>query len=532
MNFNFAVRLCSIVLAATAFSAAAAAQGNSYRQAALVSDVPALAPNFDPALSNPWGIAFAPGQPFRIAVNHGGSFQSYDATGVRQIFSGVVAPPSAGTPPSRPTGVVANSTALFIPLCSLSSPFLFATEDGTVSGEYADSRGDILATTLLVIDHSAQAAVYTGLAILTPTCCAPFLAVANFHNGVIETYTGAFAPLATPGTFTDPNLPAGYAPYNLQVIGTQLFVTYALQDQAGLKPVFGTNNGIVDIFDLEGNFVKRFVSNTSLNAPWGVAQASANFGVFSNDILVGNSGDGTISAFDPLTGEFMGQLRDTNGNTILDSGLHGMVFGSGGGNDADTLFITESLDTGNQGVFAAITAAPPATAADFSVSATPMSTTVTAAQSATFMLTATPTANFAGVVSFTCMAPAGITCGFNPASVNTANGAANTTLTAATSTTATYSPMTGMLAPGFILGGLGVLGAGLARRRKAGGSRGGVSRWLFAVAALALSLGACAGCGGYGNKNYVAPNHGTASIMVTAQAGTVSHTTTLTLTVQ
>jgi uncharacterized protein (TIGR03118 family) len=130
---------------------------------------------------------------------------------------------------------------------------------------------------------------------------------------LIEPYTQAFIPLAPPGSFTEPNLPAGYAPFNIQQVGSRVFVTYAMQDHAKHDPVNAAGNGIVDIFGLEGNFVKRFASNGTLNSPWGVTQASAGFGQFSDDILIGNFGDGTINAFDPTSGTFLGQLKDQAG---------------------------------------------------------------------------------------------------------------------------------------------------------------------------------------------------------------------------
>jgi len=128
---------------------------------------------------------------------------------------------------------------------------------------------------------------------------------ANFNIGLVETYTTGFAGVTPPGSFTDPNLPVGYAPFNIQPIGNQVFVTYAVQNSAKHDPVKTAGNGIVSVFNLDGTFVKRFASNGVLNAPWGVVQASANFGAFSNDILIGNFGDGTINAF------------DANGNSLV-----------------------------------------------------------------------------------------------------------------------------------------------------------------------------------------------------------------------
>lgn len=158
------------------------------------------------------------------------------------------------------------------------------------------------------------------MVILSPACCAPFLVVANFHSGSIEAFTQDFAPLSPPGTFTDPNLSAGYAPFNIQQLGSFVFVTCAVQDAAKHDPVNAAGNGIVNIFDLEGNFVERSLQNGPLNSPWGVVRASASFGQFSNDALIGNFGDGTINAFD-VDGNFLGQLKDQTGATITNASL-------------------------------------------------------------------------------------------------------------------------------------------------------------------------------------------------------------------
>ena len=185
---------CCILFGSVA--AKATTPGNNYRQTNLVSGIPGLGLNLDPALVRPWGLASSPGQPFRVANNQSGNFRSYDATGRSLIFAGNIASPGGNTTiHARPSGIAANSTGLFAPHGSLASPFLFATQDGTVSGEYADAAGDILATTILAVDNSARGAVYTGIAVLSPSCCAPFLAVADFHGGFVDTFTGTFDPL-------------------------------------------------------------------------------------------------------------------------------------------------------------------------------------------------------------------------------------------------------------------------------------------------------------------------------------------------
>ncbi len=161
--------------------------------------------------------------------------------------------------------------------------------------------------------------------------------------------------MVLPGAFTDPDLPPGFAPFGIQVIGRQVFVTYALQDALKHDPVVGAGNGIVNIFDMDGNFVKRFAMGEGLNAPWGIAQASANFGSFSNDILIGNVGDGTISAFDPASGRFIGTLLDGDGIAIAAVGINALAFRADGFGDPDTLYFTSQVNSAENGIFGAIT---------------------------------------------------------------------------------------------------------------------------------------------------------------------------------
>jgi uncharacterized protein (TIGR03118 family) len=333
----------------------ASKQPGGYQQTDLVSSTLHEAARTQPSLI-PWGLAVAPGEGFTIVNTGAGVFATYDGSGDELSLAALVAGPPQLQANPGPSAIVANPTGTFVaPGSALPSPFLFATLDGTISGQYADSNGDILQTTLLAVDNSAQGAVYTGLAILTPDCCAPILAVANFNAGFVETYTGLFEPLGIPGAFIDSNLPAGYAPFNLQVVGSQVFVTYAEQNAARNAPAEGAGNGIVDIYGLDGTFVKRFVSHGALNAPWGVAQASAEFGPFSNDILIANFGDGTINAFDPVTGDLAGQLTNAAGNAIVNPDLHGIVFGVQGAGDPNTLYFTAGV-AGGSGLFGSIAA--------------------------------------------------------------------------------------------------------------------------------------------------------------------------------
>ena len=282
------------------------AQQSGYSQTNLVADTAGIASHTDSQLSNPWGIAAFPGQPFWIANNNGGTSTLYDASGNKNSL--VVRIPTASVNPCSmgcPTGIVASSFSADFG----GAQFLFDTEDGIL---VSWSQG-VAGTT--VVDNSAAGAVYKGLALLS-NGAGNFLLAANFRSGKVDVFDRAFKPASLGGSFTDPNLPAGFAPHGIHIINNQVFVAYAMQDGPKHDPVIGAGNGVVDIFDINGNFVRRFASAGVLNAPWGVALSPANFGQFSNTILVGNFGDGTINAFDS-NGNSIGQLTDTGGHALV-----------------------------------------------------------------------------------------------------------------------------------------------------------------------------------------------------------------------
>ena len=320
----------------------------AYRVTGLVVNTPG-ATHQSPNLLNPWGIAFLPGGNFFVAENASGLVDSYDAVGNPSGGTQIPAPPSSPDPFSRPTGIVAIPEADFGPLGGASFQFLVAADNGTIWG-FSTTTG-LPQTASKFVDSSSSAARYTGLAVLRPSCCGAFLAVANFGQGTVDTFTRVGDPLSlsplVANPFVDPNLPAGYAPFNIQKVGDLAVVTYAKKDGAG-NPIAAQGLGIVNFFDQTGNFVTRFISEGGeAFAPWGVARASASFGPFSDDILIANAGaDGTINAFDPATGNFLGQLTDGTGNPLLFVGMHGLAFRDDGVGDANTLY---NLDAGASG---------------------------------------------------------------------------------------------------------------------------------------------------------------------------------------
>ena len=356
---------------ALASPATAGSKEKFYQQTNLVSDLPGRAAHTDTHLVNPWGMALADTGPFWVSDNGTGVATLYDGTG--QPF---LPPPSSPLvvtiPGSTPTGQVFNPQAFvsmssdFIVKDSVSgksgpSFFIFATEDGTISGWNPfvppPPAGGFSTKAIRVVDNSATGAVYKGLA-LGRTPAGNFLYAANFHAGNIDVFDKDFKPVSLAGSFSDPEIPAGFAPFNIQNLGNQLYVTYAKQDAAKHDDVAGEGNGFVNVFDTSGNFIQRIASRGKLNSPWGLALAPAGFGKFSHDLLIGNFGDGRINAFDLSTDTRRGQLRDLDGKPITIDGLWALTFGRDGQSNGPTnlLFFTAGIDKEQHGLFGSLKA--------------------------------------------------------------------------------------------------------------------------------------------------------------------------------
>ena len=335
--------------------------GTGFVQTNLVADVAGVAANTDSNLLNPWGVAFAPTGPFWVSDNHAGVSTLYDGSGKpfptpTPLVVTVPAPPGSSDP-AAPTGIVFNGTADFVVTDgSKSGPslFIFSTEDGTISGW---SQGVNVGAAILTVDNSGSDAIYKGLALGTNQS-GNFLFATDFHNGHIDVFDKNFAPATLPGSFADPNIPAGFAPFGIHNIGDLLYVTYAKQDENKEDDERGRGNGYVDIFNTNGGLVQRFASQGTLNSPWGVALAPASFGQFSNALLVGNFGDGRINAFNTNSGAFLGQLADTHGAPIVIDGLWALTFGNGAtAGSKTTLFFTAGPGDEEHGLFGSLEAA-------------------------------------------------------------------------------------------------------------------------------------------------------------------------------
>lgn len=321
-----------------------------YVQNNLVSDIPGLATVTDSRLVNPWGISYAPTGPFWISDAGSGLTTLYNGAGTPQSLVVTIPGPGGGAP-SVPTGQVFNTAAGSGAFNG--DLFIFAGATGVITGW----RGALGTNAEILANNSATGASYLGVAVGT-VGANNYLYAANFGNGRIDVLPAAGAsPIA--GSFLDPSLPAGYAPFNIQNVGGSLFVTYALVGSDG-DEVKGAGLGFVNRFDLNGNLVSRFASNGVLDAPWGLARApTTGFGAFSGDLLVGNFGDGTINAFNFATGAFHGTLTDLSGNPIVNEGLWGITFGNGANaGRTDTLYVAAGIRDETHGLFAAISSVP------------------------------------------------------------------------------------------------------------------------------------------------------------------------------
>ena len=328
-----------------------------YVQHNLVSDVPLLADNTDPNLVNPWGAFPLPA--IWICNNKTGTFNVYSADGTPSATQTSV-PPAPGKPaPGRCTGTVRNlNNAAFQSSPGVNGTFITATEDGVIAVRVG-------ATNVIKIDNSASGAVYKGLAISNnPLINNPpdLIYAANFHSGKIEVYDGTYTAATLAGSFTDPGVPAGFAPFNITNLGGKLYVAYAKQDASAQNDVAGAGNGYVSVFDLNGNLLQHLISNGQLNSPWGMVIAPATFGEFANDLLVGNFRDGTINAYDAASGQYFGTVVDPSGKPIANIGLWALWFGGGGnGGDVTKLYFTAGISNGtgiqSHGLFATISVA-------------------------------------------------------------------------------------------------------------------------------------------------------------------------------
>ena len=375
------ILLAGLAFSSLAFSshqAAHASGGNSnqfYVQTNLVSDLPNIAKFQDPSLVNSWGLAHGPNTPWFVADNGTGVSTKYDGQGRPLPFRNplvITIPTPPGVTTAAPTGIVFNDVNgtnpddFVVSKNGQSGPsiFMFATEDGTISGWNPNVAPK---NAILVVDRSKvkmgkfTGAVYKGLAIGRSNN-QDFIYATDFRFGKVEMFDANFKLVRS---FTDPDLGKQcnlnnlknqcFAPFGIRNIGGNLFVTFALQKVGKHDDKAGLGNGFVDVFDTAGNMLFRFASRGKLNSPWGLTLTPSDFGPLSNDLLVGNFGDGHINIFNPNTHAFLGQLPDQAGDPIVINGLWGIDFGNGNqAGELDELFFASGLNDEANGLFGKI----------------------------------------------------------------------------------------------------------------------------------------------------------------------------------
>lgn len=317
----------------------------------LVSDTAGPAPTADASLVNGWGLSAGPTTPWWVSNNATNTSTLYNGSGAKQALTVAV--------PGGPTGTVFNGVATDFVITqngkSAAARFLFATEAGMILGW---SPAVNAATAIPGVDRSATGAIYKGL-----TTMSDRLYATDFHNGRVDVFDAAFAPVAS-ATFKDPKLPKGYAPFGIQALGGSIFVTYAKQDAQKKNETDGNGLGYVDQFTPDGALVARVASggrkNAPPNAPWGLALAPSSFGVFSGDLLVGNFGNGRISAYQDRGGGkwvYKGQIRRGDQTLVTIDGLWAIAFGNGAAaGPATTLYFASGPGGEKHGLYGSITA--------------------------------------------------------------------------------------------------------------------------------------------------------------------------------
>jgi uncharacterized protein (TIGR03118 family) len=392
----------------------------------------------DPTLINPWGVSVGPA--IWIDKVGSGSVAIDTAAGAIAVPSlpSVTIPAAASTTAQgSPSGTVYNSagTGFNLPGSTSAASFLFGTLDGTIAAWNVASGTQAVT----VVNNSAKAS-YTDIALDT-NATGTFLLAANFEQGTVDVFDSTFAAHALMGSFADPTLPTGYSPFGIHSIGGNVYVTYAHNPTTGES--VGAGLGYVNEFDNNGNFIVRVVSQSVLNAPWGMALAPVGFGSFAGDLLIGNFGDGVINAFDPKTFALIGSLNASAGTPIANIGLWEIFFGQNSGQtttlgDPNTLYFSAGINGEKGGLFGSIAVAQPA-AANFTFQASANSVTVAAGQTTgSLTLSLAATNGFNGPVTFSCM-PASVACTFSPPSVML-SGSGTTSVAVAIAPVVTTAP--------------------------------------------------------------------------------------------
>ncbi len=364
----------------------AACFGQHYTQTNLVSNAAGVAPVTDPQLINPWGISRGSGSPWWVSDNATGFSTLYNGAGAKQSLIVTIPPADPNnkkTPTGTPTGTIANGSQTdFLLAPAKPALFLFSTIDGTIAGW----NPGVAATVAVTVFKAADGSSYTGLtsAFIDGN---RFLYAANFIKGRVDVFDNAFHPVdlskehlnenssdrdghSSENSFVDENLPRDYVPFNVQAIGNDVVVTYALHQEGAQFETDGPGLGFVDIFSSSGRLLQRLEHGDWLNAPWGVALAPLDFGRFSHDLLIGQfagAGDtqssGFIAAYDMATGKFEGLLQDASGKPIAINGIWALSPGNVSPSNSDPaaapaaeVYFTAGPNHGSGGLLGYLTA--------------------------------------------------------------------------------------------------------------------------------------------------------------------------------
>jgi uncharacterized protein (TIGR03118 family) len=527
-----------LLLAIASCGLARAQAGGVYQVTNIISDGSVPATTTDPGFIDPWGVSGT--NTLWIDTNVTGFSYLSSIAGVLGSFKAII-PPASGSGTGQPTGTVQNTTTGFILSNGSKASFLFATLDGTISGwNGATSAGGNHA--LIAINNSANNAVYPDLALVTNTT-GTFLLAPNFGQGAkVEIYNTSFQAATLAGAFTDPNVPTGYAPYAIKVLGTQVFVTYMLRTTppfavgaGSYQEILGTNTGFVSVFDVNGNFVARVVTGGNLNAPWGVAIAPAGFGIYGGDLLIGNFGDGLITAYTPTPPySYLGMVADGTGKAIAYPGLWEIFVSTATAANPSAIYFSAGIGGEQHGLFGVIANSTSASSTPtFNLSASTKVASVAMGSSAGLTISLAPTNSFTGTVSLNCTGlPSGATCSFSPNQLTvSATAPATATLTIQTSAGSKGYVKEGLSASGqhgslFLASVLmlpfgSLLAFGRLRRFRS-------QRLLGVVALLFISSGLIMGCGSSASGTPA----GTTNVTITATSGSITQTSLVALTVQ
>jgi uncharacterized protein (TIGR03118 family) len=540
-KYNSFVRIAFLAIFFVTLLVPARAQTSAYIQTNIISDVAGTALVTDPTLINPWGVSVGPA----VWIDAAGSgLVKVDTSAGANIIPNVTIPAASSTSAhGSPSGTVYNSagTGFNIP-GSTSALFLFGTLDGTIAAWNASSG----AQAVTVVNNASTKASYTGIALDTNDT-GTFLLAADFSLGTVDVFNSSFTQTNLAGSFLDPTLPAGYSPFGIHSIGGMVYVTYAQINSMGFENV-AAGLGYVDVFDNDGNFVQRAVSQSVLNAPWGMALAPSGFGSFGGDLLVGNFGDGVINAFNPTTFAYVGSLSTAAGTSIANPGLWEIFFGQGSTlGDPNTLYFAAGINGEQDGLFGSIGVTQPAAGApSFTLSATGSSLSITAGQPGNISISLAATNGFSGPVNLSCTS-ATVTCTFSPATVSLSGSTATTvgvTIAEAAPVTApppttgggyvrssVHYPVHFFHSPAGVtlsfIGPVGLLGfAGLKRRSVL--ARGSLLVLLFLVAVAGLT-----GCGASTQSPAsMAAAPVTSNVTITATSGAITQSVTVAVTAQ